>query len=269
MATTYGPVLPATADALLVNGVTPSWDLAAGLTAAAVLPLRRRLPVPVLLVTLAGMYVGFIWFAPLIALYTVARHRPGRIRLAGSAGLFAAAYLVPNPLDEPPWTSVQEAVLDVIDTALVIAAPIALGLLLAARGRENALLAERVLSTERVRLAREMHDVVAHQVSLISLQAGALRISTPDPAARESAETIRSLAVATLDELRHLVGVLRAAGGRTVQLSPQPRLSDLPRLIADSGLDVDFTPLPDADPPSEGEPPADAERLRGGTGGRF
>ncbi|MDK1473130.1 histidine kinase [Streptomyces sp. 549] len=257
LATTYGPVALATADALLVNGVSPSPDLAAALAAAAVLPLRRRWPVPVLLVALVGLYVGFIWFAPLIALYTVARHRPGRTRLAVCATLFAAAYLVPNPVDENPWESVQEAVLDFTDTALVIAAPIALGLLMAARGRENALLAERVLSTERVRLAREMHDVVAHQVSLISLQAGALRISTTDPATRDSADTMRSLAVATLDELRHLVGVLRAAGGSTAQLSPQPRLSDLPRLIADSGLEVDFSPLPDP-PDGPGTPNAPA-----------
>ncbi|UGY92699.1 sensor histidine kinase [Streptomyces gobiensis] len=235
-----GPAVLAGADALLVNGVTPSKELWFSLAAAGALLLRRRWPVPVLLVALLGLYIGFIWFAPLIALYTVARYRGGRRTLAGCALLFALAYFVPNPADDLFQSPVREILLDIADTGVVIAAPIAIGLLVAARGRENELLAERVLSTERARLAREMHDVVAHQVSLISLQAGALRISTGDPAAKETAGTIRALSIATLDELRHLVGVLRAAGGSAQQLSPQPRLADLPRLIADSGLEVDL-----------------------------
>ncbi len=85
-----------------------------------------------------------------------------------------------------------------------------------------------------------MHDVVAHQVSLISLQAGAVQISTEDARAREGARTIRELSVRTLDELRHMVGILRAAGADTEELTPQPRLSDLPRLIGVSALDVTF-----------------------------
>jgi len=106
------------------------------------------------------------------------------------------------------------------------------------RQREQLLLAQGVLATERARLAREMHDVVSHQVSLISIQAGALQVSSADPAAKERAGTIRELSVRTLDELRHMVGVLRAAGGTTLDLTPQPTLADLPQLIGGSGLDT-------------------------------
>jgi signal transduction histidine kinase len=98
------------------------------------------------------------------------------------------------------------------------------------------LLAGSVLAEERTRLAREMHDVVSHQVSLIALQAGALRVTAASPATREIAATIRTLATRTLDELRVMIGVLRS--GQEAQLAPQPRLTDIPRLVADSGLPV-------------------------------
>ena len=85
-----------------------------------------------------------------------------------------------------------------------------------------------------------MHDVVSHQVSLIAVQAGALQVSSPDPAARTAAGVIRSLAVRTLDELRQMVGVLRAEGAPTGGDKPQPTLDDLPRLVADSGLPAEL-----------------------------
>jgi signal transduction histidine kinase len=95
-----------------------------------------------------------------------------------------------------------------------------------------------VLAQERARLAREMHDVVSHQVSLIAVQAGALRITTHDAAVRETADAIRNLSVQTLDELRQMVAVLRADGGHVPELAPQPRLSDIDRLVHGSGQAV-------------------------------
>jgi signal transduction histidine kinase len=76
-----------------------------------------------------------------------------------------------------------------------------------------------------------MHDVVSHQVSLIALQSGALRVTAADDATRQMAATIRVLANKTLDELRVMVGVLR---GRRDELVPQPRLADLSQLVEDS-----------------------------------
>src|SRR5512143_356956 len=83
-----------------------------------------------------------------------------------------------------------------------------------------------------------MHDVVSHWVSLIALQAGALRVTTRDGAARESASTIRELSVRTLEELRHMVGVLRVNGGPALELVPQPGLADITALVEGSGQDA-------------------------------
>ncbi|MGW3566718.1 sensor histidine kinase [Streptomyces sp. NPDC000941] len=248
------PMALAVADALLVNGVTLGLELNVSLVAATALLLRRRLPMTVFLATLPGILIGYVWFAPMIAMYTVAARRPDRRLLAFSAVLLAIAHFVPWPVSDFEPTAYQENTLTLIDACVTSVGPIALGLLvrtrseLAARitdlthSRRHAdeLLAQQVLSTERARLAREMHDVVAHQVSLISLQAGAVQISAADTQARESARTIRELSVRTLDELRHMVGVLRAAGGDLEELTPQPCLADLPRLIELSALDVDY-----------------------------
>lgn len=249
------PVLLSMVDAFLVNGLDLGLELGVSLVAATALLLRRRLPLAVFLVTLPGLYIGCIWFAPMIALYTLAALRPGRARLGGCAALLIAAHFLPYPLSDLDPGAYRENVQVLIDATVTSAAPIALGLLvrtrreLAARvddltrslRREDRLIADRVLATERARLAREMHDVVAHQVSLISLQAGAVQVSTGEDAARESARTIRELSVRTLEELRHMVGILRAAGGGSADardLAPQPDLAELPRLIEMSALDV-------------------------------
>ncbi len=249
-----GPALLAAGDALLINGAHLGADLGWSLLAAVALLWRQRLPATVFLLTLPGMYLTYIWLAPMIALYTVAARRPARWLLAVTGLLMAAAQFVPYPASDLMLADRRETAVNLVDAFVVAATPIALGLLtrtrreLAARldeltrtrAREDRLLADRVLATERARLAREMHDVVAHQVSLISLQAGAVQISTDDVQARDGARTIRELSVRTLDELRHMVGILRAAGADTEELTPQPRLSDLPRLIDLSALDVTF-----------------------------
>jgi signal transduction histidine kinase len=75
--------------------------------------------------------------------------------------------------------------------------------------REQHLLAERARAEERRRLAGEMHDVVTHRLSLMVLHAGALGVSSSDPAVRTAAEGIRGEGSRALEELRDLVGVLR------------------------------------------------------------
>ncbi|MFF7728437.1 sensor histidine kinase [Streptomyces sp. NPDC008001] len=241
-------------DALLVNGPKAGPALGVSLAAAAALLWRRRFPVTVFAATLPGIYIGYIWFAPMIALYTVATRRTDRRLLAGAATLLAAAHFLPYPISELSFDDRRELALKFVDAWVTAATPIALGLLTRtrrelgarldeltrSRAREDRLLADQVLATERARLAREMHDVVAHQVSLISLQAGAVQISTGDEQARDGARRIRELSVRTLEELRHMVGILRAAGADTEELTPQPRLADLPRLIELSALDVTY-----------------------------
>ncbi|SEE51490.1 Signal transduction histidine kinase [Streptomyces sp. 2112.3] len=251
------PVLLAIADAMLVNGVELDLEVGVSMAAAAALLVRRRFPLLVFLFTLPGLYIGYIWFAPMIALYTLAALRPGRARLGGCALLLIAAHFFPYPISDFELTDYRENTLVLIDASVTSAAPIALGLLVRTRRelasrvedltrslrREDRLLADRVKTTERARLAREMHDVVAHQVSLISLQAGAVQVSTEDAEARAGARTIRELSVRTLEELRHMVGVLRADGGEAAEardLAPQPDLEELPRLIEMSALDVTY-----------------------------
>ncbi|GGR14718.1 sensor histidine kinase [Streptomyces netropsis] len=248
------PALFATMDALLVNGTGLGLELGVSLLAAVALLWRRRFPLTVFAATLPGIYIGYIWFAPMVALYTIAVRRPDRRLLVVCGLLLATAHFLPYPISELSFDDRRETALFLVDALVTAATPIAVGLLtrtrreLAARldeltrsrAREDRLLSDQVLATERARLAREMHDVVAHQVSLISLQAGAVQISTADKEARAGARTIRELSVRTLDELRHMVGILRAAGADTEELTPQPRLADLPRLIELSALNVDY-----------------------------
>ncbi|MFF8829728.1 sensor histidine kinase [Streptomyces sp. NPDC015131] len=250
---TAAPTAATAGEALLVHGPVIGAELGLSLFAAAALLPRRRCPGAVLVATLPGLYVGYVMFAPLIALYTVACRYDDRRVLGLGVLLVAAAHFLPYPIGNPVRTPYREVVLQVVDAFVTAGAPVVLGLLvttrreLAARlaelgrtrGREDRLLAERVLATERARLAREMHDVVAHQVSLISLRAGALKVSSGERETRDAAASIRELSVRTLDELRHLVGVLRAAGGSREPLGPRPRLSGIPRLIEESGLAVD------------------------------
>ncbi|MFD0331108.1 sensor histidine kinase [Streptacidiphilus monticola] len=188
------------------------------------------------------------------ALYSVAAERRRRVETACCAVLVGLADFWPWPWNEVTLGWDRTTALAVMYALLTAGAPVAFGLLVHTRRelavrldeltrgqeRERRLLEQSVLAKERARLAREMHDVVSHQVSLISIQAGALQLRAEDPqAVAESARTIRQLSVKTLEELRQMVGVLRAAaGGDVSRLTPQPRLDDLPRLVAACGLDA-------------------------------
>ncbi|MFE6747972.1 sensor histidine kinase [Kitasatospora purpeofusca] len=109
-----------------------------------------------------------------------------------------------------------------------------------AQQHQRDLHARAVLARERNQLAREMHDVVSHQVSLIAVQAGALQVRADNRGTREAARTIRKLSVTTLDELRHMVTLLRAAGSQDREITPQPTREQLADLVADSGLDAEL-----------------------------
>jgi signal transduction histidine kinase len=99
---------------------------------------------------------------------------------------------------------------------------------------EQRLLAERARQAERSRIAREMHDVVAHRVSLVALHAGGLQVRpdlNPD-GVRETAGLIRAAAQDALDELRGVIGILRESGAGLDQ--PLPTLVDVPGLVEQS-----------------------------------
>lgn len=104
--------------------------------------------------------------------------------------------------------------------------------------------AGRAVSEERTRIARELHDIVAHQVSLMTVQAGAAKtVAEKDPkAARAAMASVESAGRQALDELRHLLGVLRPETTGE-GLGPQPGSSDIPHLVSEltrAGLDVDL-----------------------------
>jgi signal transduction histidine kinase len=105
--------------------------------------------------------------------------------------------------------------------------------------------AEGARLAERTRIAREMHDVMAHRISLLALHAGALEVA-PDlsPAqVRESAALLRSTAHQALEELRDVIGVLREDPTAPTPITPQPALGDIPRLVEETrraGAKIDF-----------------------------
>lgn len=98
--------------------------------------------------------------------------------------------------------------------------------------RERNAEAERAVAEERTRIARELHDIVAHQVSLMTVQAGAAKtVAKSDPqAALDAMAAVEEAGRHALAELRHLLSVLRPAHG-TNDLGPQPGIRDLPRLV--------------------------------------
>lgn len=98
--------------------------------------------------------------------------------------------------------------------------------------REQLVEAERAVTAERTRIARELHDIVAHQVSLMTVQAGAAKTiieSDPEAAARAMG-AVEGAGRQALDELRHLLGVLRPDSENS-ELRPQPGRAELPRLL--------------------------------------
>jgi signal transduction histidine kinase len=237
------------------------------LLGAVALMLRHRLPLTTFALTLPTALVTDAVVAPMAALYTLSSLNRHRLLLAGCALAYAIIDFLPWP-----WSSLDATELSQTNnlfhlsyTLATAAAPVFLGQLVQARRelslrladiseareQERLLTAQSVLAKERAQLAREMHDVVSHQVSLIAVQAGALQVSGRDAETRQAAATIRRLSVQTLEELRHMVGVLRASGSRPTELTPQPSLADLEHLVGASGIEAKLeTDLPEELPPT-------------------
>ncbi|MGK5640014.1 sensor histidine kinase [Streptomyces sp. URMC 126] len=217
----------------------------------AALFVRRRFPVPALVTALPVTFGGHLLIAPMVAMYQVSRSLEQRRAVYGWSLAFFLTALGPWwPSVLGAWHTRDDALLfGVLSSALMTAGPTAMGQLSRARRqladhieelsrahrREAELIAERAVVAERARLAREMHDVVSYQVSLMTVQAGALERTAEEPAARETASVIRGLGATALRELRGLLGVLRSTPGDTAL---RPRLGALPELVARSGLDA-------------------------------
>ncbi|HEX9993067.1 MAG TPA: histidine kinase [Acidimicrobiales bacterium] len=227
----------------------------------AVLVARRRHPVAVWLA--AGVVASAyglsshpdptLHYGVMVAVYSVAAHSSRRTSIragVATAAIVLAVLLVDRGADFADWTTTYLTV----GTAWLLGESMranrahAAGL---ARRREEE--ARRAVADERVRLARELHDVTAHHVSVIAVQAEAGQALLPDRPERaaEVLEGIATSAREALGELRRLLGVLRedsAAGGDRV---PQPGLGALPALVDQvraAGLPVDLRVEGDAQP---------------------
>ena len=107
--------------------------------------------------------------------------------------------------------------------------------------RERDVATREAVVEERARIARELHDVIAHHVSMIVLQAGAERRVLDDGSTREVLETIEQVGRGALTETRRLLGMLRADADEP--LAPQPGLDDVPTLVGqlrEVGLPVEL-----------------------------
>ena len=223
--------------------------LAIALTTAP-LVVRRRFPWPVLAVTLLlwGLFqsqmgtVSFSLAGPLVALFTVAYELPRVHAVAGAAVSVVVILFVPQA--DPSGALSSLTLLQNI--AFALAATFA-GYALRIRGdflraaEERAAEAERTRETEanrrveeeRVRIAREVHDITAHSLSAVSIQAAAAeRLVDIEPAAaKEAIANVRATSKSALDDIRAMIGVLRSGEG-SAQTAPTEGTDQLPALAA-------------------------------------
>ncbi|WP_449065471.1 sensor histidine kinase [Planomonospora algeriensis] len=236
-------------------------DQVVGALACVAVWLRRRWPVGLALVLALVTTVSNMASVPaLAALFTVVVHRPFRpvALVVGVNLLTLPIYLELWP--DPTLPYAMEALVSVLVLLVVVGWGMFVRarrqLVLSLRDRaeraevEAAFQVTRARRLERERIAREMHDVLAHRLSLLSVHAGALeyRPDMPSQDVAKAAEVIRSGAHQALQDLREVIGVLRLGsgdpedGGGSGSAAPdrpdrpQPTLADLAGLVEESRL---------------------------------
>jgi len=204
--------------------------------ASAPLLVRRRWPFAALAVLVALAFSspadGALTLPLLAILYTIGSTRSWQATVAAAAIAVGA-------------NTIYQGTEDVIGPVLYCAVVAALGLYVGSRrtsleamseraerlDRERELLAERAVAEERVRIAQELHDVVAHNVSLIVVQAQALGATVPDERVTEATTGIADLGRQTMSEMHRTLKLLRANDDEAAQRGPQPGLGDLEELL--------------------------------------
>jgi signal transduction histidine kinase len=231
----------------------------AGLVMTVPLAWRRRVPLAVVTIVMAAQLVQSILVSPtptpdsslaawVVAVYSVAAHSELHRALAGG-GIALGAWLA--------WIGPDDFLLPLVGVGgswlagrlvrerQLLAA--ALEARTAALEREQEETARLAVTEERARIARELHDVVAHSVSTMVLQAGAERVALEDGqrSTREALRSIEEIGRQALAEMRRLVGVLRKED-EAVPLAPHPSLALLEPLVGhvrDAGLPVELRVL--------------------------
>jgi signal transduction histidine kinase len=224
------------------------------LIAAACAPLvwRRRAPtvslvasaIPTAAFPLFGYGDGLTGFALAVATYTAAAHRDRGLVLAATLPISLAAALVILLVNSDPRGPVEL----LVSLIFLVGMPLLFGRIAFNRRRRIQRDLERAardaVSEERARIARELHDVVAHAMGVMVVQAGAARVVIErDPAsASDALQRIEDTGRTGLAEMRRLVGILETDDGAA--LEPQPGLDQLDELLQrmrETGLPIEAT----------------------------
>ena len=240
-------VLSTTNEVPRLSAIRTPWFIAVVIPLASLL-VRRRYPLVTMGIIFAALIAEALLHSPivvqplvLVAVYTAASRLPWRTSVIISVGTFAA-YLAAEAFSRGELTFPN-----VITSLVPMAGAYVVGAYVGTRvayidslqaravqlDRERELLAQRAVAEERVRIARELHDVVAHNLSLITVQAGALQTQvSADSEAHATAEIISRTGRQAMDEMRRMLGVLRLGdGGAALGHAPQPSVTDIAALV--------------------------------------
>ncbi|MFI9788899.1 sensor histidine kinase [Kitasatospora sp. NPDC051984] len=245
---------------LLMSDANQVWLAVCAVVSLAGCVLLRRMPLSALGLLLAGAVFGAfamhsstmdvpLVLGPDVALWYVAATLPRRKVVLGSG--MAALVLLGYPIGRVfagfiIGTSTELAVLLTAAVAVLLGNSAGESRRHAAELSENA--AARAVAGERLRIARELHDMVAHSIGIVALQAGAARLvlTTQPEAARDALGQVETASRETLSGLRRMLVALRAAEddpSDRVPLAPAPGLADLDRLARSTtaaGVAVDL-----------------------------
>jgi signal transduction histidine kinase len=220
-------------------------DLALGLVSLVLLRWRRRYPMTVATTTAALSAVsGSVGGPATLALVSLATRRRWREIVPVAVISLAASLILAR---HTPSTDANP-VIDVTLVVAVIGITVGWGLYLGSRREllatlrerarraeeEQALRVEQAQTGERTRIAREMHDVLAHHISLVAMHSSALTYRTDlgVEEMRVTAGIIHAGATQALSDLRHVLGLLRDGPGDAVPEPPQPSVRDIDALVA-------------------------------------
>ncbi|HWH12373.1 MAG TPA: histidine kinase [Solirubrobacteraceae bacterium] len=250
-----GPVL-GTAIGRASGGPPQVLDGLLGLGAIATIFARRAQPILALAVAIGiGIVlpdVGTGVVPGLVILYTLATRQPWPAPALPAIAVVLATAVAKLVSTHP------ERVVSSIGIAVECSAAVALGLYTGARrttldalrdradraDRERELLADRAVAQERLRIAQDLHDVVAHNVSLMVVGAQALGVTVDDERVRTATDAIADLGRQAMTEMHRTLRLLRDHDLEAADRAPQPSLANLDKLIEQSrasGMEVDLT----------------------------
>ncbi|MEV8020874.1 histidine kinase [Streptomyces sp. NPDC086554] len=234
----------------LQNAVTPAPGLArgfplstvAGLAVAVACLWRRRAPLAVALLTMPALMLSGCPIPVFVVLYGLAKYQRGRRPVVIGLGCVVYGtllFLLPGPL------SLMD---DVLVSTVFVVFPVLFGLGAGAYERSMAALREererRIAQSrveERIRLAREMHDILGHRITIMSMHAGAIELAPgAEPEVRQLARSVGDTSRAAMRDLRQVLGALRD-GDESVIVGRCP--TDLDELVEQaraSGIDLAF-----------------------------